>query len=223
MQQADIVLYYRLVAPAILDLVRKDAERQHVDKSLDRHPLPQRAINELLACQAGQAGVAAQGAATPSSWGEEGRGGEEIDTLSAHGIPLQVVPGIAAAARCGSYASYAVIPLSHRDYAHSRVFVAGHLQDGSDDQGGRGRRRHPVRNKSPAQYAQPQKLHIDGDGLARLHDGLEVEVQQGTTARQRVFTGTLESLPGIVVQEDVEPPTLAIVGEVVRLHPAVSR
>jgi uroporphyrin-III C-methyltransferase/precorrin-2 dehydrogenase/sirohydrochlorin ferrochelatase len=213
MQQADVVVYDRLVANAVLELTRRDAERIYVGKERDNHALRQEEINQLLAR------LAKQGKRVLRLKGGDpfifGRGGEEIDTLAQEGVPFQVVPGITAAS--GS-ASYAGIPLTHRDYAQACVFVTGHLKD------------HSV-NLNWQMLAQPQQTVVFYMGLKGLDEicgqlvahGVSPDmpaalIQQATTYRQRVFIGTLTTLPAIAHAAQPKPPTLIIVGEVVRLH-----
>jgi uroporphyrin-III C-methyltransferase/precorrin-2 dehydrogenase/sirohydrochlorin ferrochelatase len=213
LQQADVILYDHLVAPAILDLARRDAERIYVGKERNRHTMRQEAINGLLArlAQQGKRVVRLKGG-DPFVFG---RGGEEIETLSRLGIPFEVVPGITAAL---GVAAYAGIPLTHRDYAQTCVFATGHLKDGTAD-------------LDWAALARPRQTVVVYMGLLGLPvlcrelvaHGLAAStpaavVQQGTTAEQRVVTGTLADLSTRVAAEALKPPTLIIVGEVVRLR-----
>ncbi len=213
MQQADVVVYDRLVAKPILEMTRHDAEHIYVGKERDKHTMRQEEINKLLAR------LAKQGKRVLRLKGGDpfifGRGGEEIDTLAAEGVPFQVIPGITAAAGCASYAG---IPLTHRDYAQSVTFVTGHLKDGS-------------MNLNWSMLAQPNQTVVFYMGLVGLPvicrelqaHGVEGDmpialIQQGTTHMQRVFTGTLETIQGIVEKEKPKPPTLIIVGRVVELQ-----
>ena len=213
MQQSDVVLYDRLVAPAIVDLVRKDADRIYVGKQSDRHTLTQAEINALLIRLAGEGRrVLRLKGGDPFIFG---RGGEEIDSLAAHGIPFQVVPGITAAAGCSAYAG---IPLTHRDYAQSCVFVTGHLKDGRLD----------LNWDALLQPRQTIAVYMGVGSLGQfcnelMQRGMDAAtpaavIQQGTTPQQRVFTGDLRSLPRIMEAETIKPPSMVIVGEVVKLH-----
>jgi uroporphyrin-III C-methyltransferase/precorrin-2 dehydrogenase/sirohydrochlorin ferrochelatase len=213
MQQADVVLYDRLVAPAIVNLARRDAERIYVGKESDRHSLTQEEINALLIRLAGEGKrVLRLKGGDPFIFG---RGGEEIDSLAGRGIPFQVVPGITAAAGCSAYAG---IPLTHRDYAQSCLFVTGHVKDGKLD----------LNWDALLQPRQTIAVYMGVGSTAKLcgeliRRGMDARtpaavIQQGTTPRQRVFTGDLETLPRLIEQEEIKPPSMVIVGEVVRLH-----
>jgi len=217
MQQADVVVYDRLVAAPVLEMTRRDAERIYVGKERDHHAMRQEEINQLLVdlAKKGKRVVRLKGG-DPFIFG---RGGEEIDTLSAEGVPFQVVPAITAASGCAAYSG---IPLTHRDYAQSVTFVTGHLKDGSI-------------NLNWRQLAQPHQTVVFYMGLVGLpvivqqliEHGVSPDmpialIQQGTTEKQRVFTGTLNNIQAIVEREQPKPPTLIIVGEVVQLQEKLS-
>ena len=213
MQKADVVVYDNLVSKPIVDMTRRDAERIFVGKKRSDHTLRQEEINELLVK------LAKQGKRVLRLKGGDpfifGRGGEEIETLAAEGIPFQVVPGITAAS---GVASYAGIPLTHRDHAQSCIFVTGHLKDGT-------------MNLDWDALARPKQtvvVYMGLHGLSTLCSELVRHgmpdntpiaiVQQGTTQNQRVATGTLATLPGIAAIEKLQAPTLIIVGGVVKLR-----
>ena len=213
MQQADVVLYDRLVAPAIVDLVRKEAQRIYVGKRSDSHTVPQSELNSMLVklAQQGKRVLRLKGG-DPFIFG---RGGEEIEELAAAGVPFQVVPGITAAAGCASYAG---IPLTHRDYAHSCLFVTGHLKDGK------------LAFNWPAllQPKQTVAIYMGVKGIDVLQENLlehgmrpdmpAAVIQQGTTPNQRVYVGTVSTLAKTVADQEVKPPSMIVIGEVVKLH-----
>ena len=213
LQRADVVLYDHLVGDAILPLARRGAKRVYVGKQRSNHSLPQAEINEMMVklARAGKRVVRLKGG-DPFMFG---RGGEEIETLSASNIPFEIVPGITAAA---GVAAYAGIPLTHRDHAHACVFVTGHLKDGTLDLDwdALARPRQTVVIYMGL-YALPRLCHeLISHGLAP--DTPAAIVQHGTLDTQRVLTGTLDTLPLRTAAAGLQPPTLIIVGEVVRLR-----
>lgn len=211
--EAEVIVYDRLVSKPILDLGRREAQRIHAGKERDKHTLSQSAINALLI------GLAREGKRVLRLKGGDpflfGRGGEEIEALAAAGIDFEVVPGITAA--CG-VAAYAGIPLTHRDYANSCLFVAGHLKGGNVD----------LDWDSLVHARRTLVVYMGLLGLPNLCRELAAHglpestpaaiVQHGTTARQRTIVGTLATLPALAQAARLAPPTLIIIGEVVRLH-----
>jgi uroporphyrin-III C-methyltransferase/precorrin-2 dehydrogenase/sirohydrochlorin ferrochelatase len=213
MQRADVVLYDNLVSAEILALLPPAIERVYVGKRRANHALRQEDINALLVrlARTGKRVLRLKGG-DPFIFG---RGGEEIDTLSAEGVRFEVVPGITAAL---GVAAYAGIPLTHRDHAQSCVFATGHLKNGTMDL------------DWPA-LARPRQTIVVYMGLLGLPElcsklvlhGLPGDtpaavVQQGTTHAQKVVTGTLLTLAEAVAGAGLHAPTLIIVGDVVRLR-----
>lgn len=213
MQQCDVCVYDKLVSPEVMELVRRDAELIYVGKARDQHTMPQEEINDLLAK------LALEGKRVLRLKGGDpfifGRGGEEIETLMQHDVPFQVVPGITAASGVSSYAG---IPLTHRDYAQSCLFITGHLKDGSVD----------LDWEAMVRPNQTLVIYMGLIGLPTICEQLIARgisanmpiavVQQGTTQRQRVLTGTLLDMAEKVEHAQLKAPCLIIIGEVVLLR-----
>ena len=219
MQQCDVCVYDKLVSPEVMELVRRDAELIFVGKSRDQHTMPQEEINALLAK------LALEGKRVLRLKGGDpfifGRGGEEIETLMQHGVPFQVVPGITAA---NGVSSYAGIPLTHRDYAQACLFITGHLkaQPNSTEL---------TLDLDWVAMSRPHQTVVIYMGLVGLKEICEkliehgvspampvAVVQQGTTQRQKVVTATLADLAEKVSAAGLKPPSLTIIGEVVKLR-----
>ena len=213
MQQADVIIYDRLVSPPILDLCRRDAEKIYVGKARSNHSVPQDGINALLV------EYAAQGKRVCRLKGGDpfifGRGGEEIQELFAAGVAFQVVPGITAASGCSAYAG---IPLTHRDYAQSVRFLTGHLKEGS-----------PELPWNELVYEnQTLVLYMGLVGLEKICAQLIAHgqrpnmpvalISKGTTPDQKVVVGTLADIASKVTEHQIQAPTLTIIGEVVSLR-----
>ena len=217
MQKADVVLYDRLVSKEVLALVRRDAELIFVGKTAGDHPVNQENINKKLVefAQQGNRVLRLKGG-DPFIFG---RGGEEIEHLSDHGVPFQVVPGITAASGCASYAG---IPLTHRDHAQSVRFITCHQKNNELD-------------LNWTELIAPNQTLVFYMGL----NGLEIIceklisfgmdsftpaalIENGTTRSQRTYVGNLLTLPDKVRGGKARAPTLIIIGSVVSLHSKLS-
>jgi uroporphyrin-III C-methyltransferase/precorrin-2 dehydrogenase/sirohydrochlorin ferrochelatase len=213
MQKADVVIYDRLVSEPILDMVRRDAEKIYAGKASSNHAIPQENINQMLVR------LAREGKRVLRLKGGDpfifGRGGEELAELVDENIEFQVVPGITAASGCASYAG---IPLTHRDHSQACIFVTGHRRNGAED----------LNWEMLSHANQTVVFYMGLENVQRICSSLKAHgraaetpaalVEKGTTAAQRVFIGNLDSLPGIIADNEVRAPTLMLVGEVVKLH-----
>lgn len=217
MHKADVVLYDRLVSPEILLKLRPDAEKIYVGKRSADHAVPQESINEMLVrlAQDGKRVLRLKGG-DPFIFG---RGGEELESLAAAGIPFQIVPGITAASGCASYAG---IPLTHRDYSQSVRFLTGHTKDGGV----------PLQWEIIVKEQQTLVFYMGLAGLPviceqLLEHGMSAKtpvaiIQQGTTQNQKVVVGDLDKIADLAAQREIQAPTIIIIGEVVRLRKSLS-
>ncbi len=217
MHKADVVLYDRLVSPEIMLKLRPDAEKIYVGKQSANHAVPQETINQMLVRLASEGNkVLRLKGGDPFIFG---RGGEELESLAAAGIPFQIVPGITAASGCASYAG---IPLTHRDYSQSVRFLTGHTKDGSV----------PLEWELLVKEQQTLVFYMGLAGLPLICEELLSHgmnpsmpvaiVQQGTTATQRVLVSTLNSIAELAVSEEIKAPTIIIIGLVVSLRRSLS-
>jgi uroporphyrin-III C-methyltransferase len=218
LERADVVVYDNLVGRDVLELARPEAKRIFVGKMAGHHSLPQEDICRLLIDEA-RAGnfVARLKGGDPFVFG---RGGEELEALQAAGIPVEVVPGITAA--LGAAASFG-FPLTHRDHAQSCVFATGRLGSQHLDL------------DWPA-LARPGQTVVIYMGVARLgviSERLQAAGMPGNTPAalihratfpdQRAYRGTLSTLPEIAQKNGIEPPTLVVIGHVVRCQESEER
>ena len=217
LQQSEIIVYDRLVSKQTLERIEEGKEMIYVGKQRANHSLAQTKINDLLVDYAKQGRrVARLKGGDPFIFG---RGGEEIETLADNNIPFQVIPGITAATGCASYAG---IPLTHRDHAQSVRFVTGQLQNGTV-------------NLDWDNLVSPDQTLVFYMGLQGLpiiceklishgyaKDTPAAVIEKGTTMEQRVYTSSLEALPGLIAASDIQAPTLTIVGSVVELRSTLS-
>ncbi len=210
LREADVILHDRLVSPAILALAGSRPERLYVGKQCGRHDVPQGRTEEILIAQAraGRTVVRLKGG-DPFIYG---RGGEEQDALRAAGIPCEVVPGVTAALGCAAATG---IPLTHRDYARSVLFLTGHDRHGES------------RHDWPALIRRDRTLvvYMGLGPLANLCDGLRAHglpddwpvavIAEGTTAREQVVRGDLRGIAGQARAAELPSPALALIGRVV--------
>ena len=213
-QQADVVLYDRLVSKGVMELVRRDSELIYVGKKGgSQESTRQIDINDQLVelAKSGKRVCRLKGG-DPFIFG---RGGEEIESLSEHGIPFQVVPGITAASGCSAYGG---IPLTHRDYSQSCRFVTAHLKNGTT-------------NLPWDEFVIDQQTIVFYMALSGanyicqklMEHGMDKDmpiaiIEKGTMPEQRVYISSLTKLPDLLATEDIHAPTLMIVGEVVKLN-----
>lgn len=207
---ADVVLYDRLVGPAVFAHVRPGARRIDVGKARGRPGVGQPAIHALMVrhARAGRRVVRLKGG-DPFVFG---RGGEELDCLRAAGIAAEVVPGITAATGCAAAAG---IPLTHRDLASAVTFVTGHDCDGADggpDWATLARVRHTLVVYMGLAGAGAIAARLIGGGMEAATPVAVVE--NGTRPGQRVLRGRLADLEALVAEHAVAGPALIIVGRV---------
>ena len=212
-QQADVVVYDRLVSADILSLIPAGVSRISVGKEVGKHCVPQQQINEIIVnlAKAGRNIVRLKGG-DPYMFG---RGGEEVQALNQHQIPFEVVPGITAASGCSSYSG---IPLTHRGMSRRVQFITGHFNDNE-----------PL-DLNWQSIADPDSTIVIYMGLSNLplaiHSLIDAglpastpaaAVQNGTTLKQQRVITTLDQLNDAIHQQHMKAPVMIIIGKVVSL------
>jgi uroporphyrinogen III methyltransferase/synthase len=215
LRQADVVIYDRLVDECLLNEARPEAEKIYVGKADRLHILEQDSINQLLLekTREGKVVVRLKG-------GDPfvlGRGGEEAGILKRHGIPFEVVPGVTSASAVPAYAG---IPITHREVASSFAVITGHKASE------RGEPR--ISWDKLATGADTLVILMGMRNLAKIVDQLikhgrppstpVAVITQGTTPRQRCLVGTLQDIVDKVGKENLQPPSVVVVGEVVQFR-----
>jgi len=210
-QQAEVVVYDRLVSEEIMAMLPEKCERYYVGKEQAKHCVPQDGINQMLVDQAklGKRVLRLKGG-DPFVFG---RGGEEAEVLLAAGVNCHVAPGITSASGCTTYAG---IPLTHRGVAQGCSFITGHLQN--DGQLNLPWQSLTAKTQTIVFYMGINTLPVITEEL--IKHGREANtpaalIRKGTRPDQEVYRGTLATLPEMVEKYKITPPTLIVIGDVV--------
>ena len=218
LQKADVVLYDRLVSRKIISMIPKNAEKVYVGRSVGDDTKHQNSTNDLMLAYAkSKKHVVRLKGGDPIIFG---RGGEEAEFLRKHKIRYEIIPGITSG--IGS-ATYAGIPLTHRKYASSVVFVTGHEDPEKKNES--------VKWKKLAKSVDTIVIMM---GLSRIgiiskqlvEGGMDkttpvAVIQNGTTSKQKMITGTLSTISKKVKENKIKPPSNIIIGKVVDLHKTI--
>ncbi|MEK9199176.1 uroporphyrinogen-III C-methyltransferase [Ureibacillus sp. 179-F W5.1 NHS] len=217
-QQADVILYDRLVNKELLEYAKPNAELIFVGKLPKLHGVIQERIHKLLVQYASKGKVV-----TRLKGGDPfvfGRGAEEAEVLVEAGIPFEIVPGITSGVAAPAYAG---IPVTHRDLGSSFAIVTGHMREGKDDS---------IQWKGLAESVDTLAIYMGVGNLPYITEQLMkykrnpqtpvALIHWGTTEHQKTITGTLESIVEIAEKEEIQNPSMIIVGEVVKMHDKIA-
>lgn len=213
--KADVIVYDRLASPKLLAGAKDDVEMVYVGKASDRHTMEQGDINRLLVEKAKEGKVV-----TRLKGGDPlifGRGGEEALELVKEGIPFEFVPGISSGYACPAYAG---IPVTHRGVASSVALVTGH-EDPTKDESDIAWDKLATGVGTIVFYMGVKNLPLIVEQLTKHGRSPETPaalIMWGCTGKQKTVTGTLESIVDVAERENVQPPSLIVVGEVVSLR-----
>ena len=215
LRRADVVVYDALVNPELLRLAPKSAEIIFGGKRARQHSLPQAELNELLIAKAreGKTVVRLKGG-DPYVFG---RGGEEAEQLADAGVPFEVVPGVSSFVAVPNYAG---VPLTHRDFCSRLTLITGHED--------------PAKEASNIDWPQVAKtpgtkvIMMGTDRIGQIAELLVTHgtppetpvamIRWGTTGQQQSIAGTLATIGEVARREKIGPPTVAVIGDVVKLR-----
>jgi len=213
-QEADVILYDRLINNELLDYAKPDADLIYCGKLPNYHAMIQETTNHFLVKYAKQGKIV-----TRLKGGDPfvfGRGAEEAETLSEHGIAFEVVPGITSGIAASAYAG---IPVTHREFSSSFAIVTGHMRDGKND---------TIHWESLAKGIDTLAIYMGVGNLPYICEQLTkygrsestpvALIHWGTTEAQHTVTGTLSTIVGIARESEIKNPSMIIVGEVVKLR-----
>lgn len=210
---ADVILYDRLVNPVLLEHGKEEAEFIYCGKTPGNHCVSQEVIQKLLIEKSlqGKTVVRLKGG-DPFIFG---RGGEEAEVLSRHGIAFEIVPGVTAGIAAPAYAG---IPVTHREFGGSIAFVTGHCKTGKPDN---------IRWDYLAKGVDTISIYMGIKNLPYICRKLQscgknpetpiAVIEQGTTMNQRIVVGTLQTIVESVRNEEITNPAMIVIGEVVKL------
>lgn len=218
LQQADVILYDRLVSKELLSYAKQNAELIFVGKLPKLHNVIQERINQLLVHHAKRGKIV-----TRLKGGDPfvfGRGAEEAEVLREAGIPFEIVPGITSGIAAPAYAG---IPVTHRDFGSSFAIITGHMREGKDE---------GIDWKGLAESVDTLAIYMGIGNLLYITEQLlkykrnpttpVALIEWGTTNHQRVVTGTLETIVSIANKEKIQNPSMIIVGEVVNMREKIA-
>jgi len=217
-QQADVILYDRLVNKELLEFAKPNAELIFVGKLPKLHGVIQDRIHSLLVQHAREGKVV-----TRLKGGDPfvfGRGAEEAEVLVEAGIPFEIVPGITSGVAAPAYAG---IPVTHRDLGSSFALVTGHMREGKDDS---------INWKGLAESVDTLAVYMGVGNLPYITEQLMkykrnpntpvALIHWGTTEHQKTITGTLETIVDIAKNEEIQNPSMILVGEVVKMREKIA-
>jgi uroporphyrin-III C-methyltransferase len=213
-QEADVILYDRLVNKELLAHAKPECDLIYCGKLPNYHSMKQETINSFLVkhAQKGKTVTRLKGG-DPFVFG---RGGEEAETLSKSRIEFEVVPGITSGIAAPAYAG---IPVTHRNISSSYAIVTGHRKKDEEEE---------LKWDSLAKGIDTLAIYMGVGNLPYICEQLTKHgknkdtpvalVQWGSLENQKTVTGTLETIEDIVLRERIENPSMIVVGEVVRLR-----